>query len=223
MVKYSSLPKRLKALGFSLFEPEETEDANLTLADVVKSRDLRMWEGFPTILANSATRGLFNHSKAVSYLKKPADKSYFESLMAMSLALYKVSGTKFSWSDALYNSLTAGQKKECSMFFGMFKEGSDLKFGSYKMPAQRLKTTFNNYLNQSGPKLNELLLAKEELGLEYALSQVFSPKQKDLFLKKLKGEKLTKTEKEYFSRVVKKKVLALVNPELHRLSQKLLE
>jgi hypothetical protein len=61
------------------------------------------------------------------------------------------------------------------------------------------------------------------LSLEYSLSQVFSPKQKELFLKKLKREKLTKTEKEYFSRAVKKKVLALANPELHRLSQKLLD
>lgn len=73
-----------------------------------------------------------------------------------------------------------------------------------------------------GPSLIKLLLAKQELGLEYALSQVFSPKQKDLFLKKLKGEKLTKTEKEYFSRIVKKKALALSNPELHLLAQKLL-
>jgi hypothetical protein len=61
------------------------------------------------------------------------------------------------------------------------------------------------------------------LGLEYALSQVFSPKQKELFLKKLRGEKLTKTEKEYFSRVVKKKVLVLANPQLQRAAQKVSE
>jgi hypothetical protein len=61
------------------------------------------------------------------------------------------------------------------------------------------------------------------MGLEYAMSQVFSPKQKELFLKKLKGNILTKTEKEYFSRAVKKKVLALANADLHRLSRKLLE
>ena len=60
------------------------------------------------------------------------------------------------------------------------------------------------------------------MGLEYAMSQVFSPKQKELFLKKLKGEVFTKTEKEYFSRVIKKKVLALANADLHHLSRKLL-
>ena len=91
------------------------------------------------------------------------------------------------------------------------------------MSAQRLKTTFRNYFRQSQNNLNRLLTVKEELGVEYALSQVFSPKQKELFLKKLKGEKFTKTEKEYFSRSVKKKALALANPELHRLARKLVE
>jgi hypothetical protein len=92
-----------------------------------------------------------------------------------------------------------------------------------EMSAQRLKITSRNYFRQGQSRLNELLLVKEELGVEYALSQVFSPKQKELFLKKLKGEKLTKTEKEYFSRSVRKKVLALANPELYRLARKLLE
>jgi len=48
-------------------------------------------------------------------------------------------------------------------------------------------------------------------------------KQKELFLKELKRERLTKTEKEYFSRVVKEKVWVFTNPKLYRLAQKLLE
>jgi hypothetical protein len=63
----------------------------------------------------------------------------------------------------------------------------------------------------------------EEFSLEFALSQVFSPKQKELFRKKLEGLPLTKTEQEYYSRTVKKKVVALANSELHSLSKKLLE
>ncbi len=55
------------------------------------------------------------------------------------------------------------------------------------------------------------------------MSQVFSKKQKELFLKKLKGEKLAKTEREYYSRVVKKKVLALANSDLHKLAARLVK
>lgn len=223
MVKNESLQRRLRALGFPLFEAEADQDANLTLADLVKSRDLRLWEGFPTVLANSAAKGLFDHDKVLRHLKKPSDRSCFYSLTVMSLALYRASGVRFSWADALHDSLDTDRKKKYERFFSSFKKNSGFKVGSHEMSAQRVKENFNNYLNRAGSRLEEFLSAKEELGLEYALSQVFSPKQKDLFLKKLKGEKLTKTEKEYFSRVVKKRVLALANTELHRLARKLLE
>jgi hypothetical protein len=41
--------------------------------------------------------------------------------------------------------------------------------------------------------------------------------------KKLKGEKLTKTEKEYFSRTVRKKLSALAHPDVHRMAQRILQ
>lgn len=223
MVKHTDLLNRLGALGFKLFETEKSEDVNLVLADVVKSRDSRLWEGFPVVLANSASKNLFDYYKTRNYLKKSNDKFNFELLAALSLALYSSLRMKFSWAGALYDLLSAKAKKNYEGFSNVLKKEGVFKLGFYTMSSERLKVTFNNYFVRTGSSLNELLLEKEEFGLEYALSQVFSPKQKDLFLKKLKGEKLTKTEKEYFSRAVKKKVLALANPELHRLSQKLLE
>jgi hypothetical protein len=222
-MKNSNLLKRVNALGFSLFGVEEDQNANLTLADMVKSGDLRLWEGFPVVLANSAEKGWFNYNKVSLYLKKPLDKSYLASLMVMSLALYKFFNLKFSWANEFYKSLPDNRQKEFNGFLKQLRNNNDLNVAGREMSAQRLKTVFNNYFSQSQTKLNELLSVKDELSLEYSLSQVFSPKQKELFLKKLKREKLTKTEKEYFSRVVKKKALALANPELHRLSQKLLE
>lgn len=222
-MRSENLFQRLSMLGFPLFETEEAQDANATLADVVKSKDLRLWEGFPVVLANSAERGLFNYNMVKRYLKTPSDKSYLTSLMVMSLALYKVLSLKFSWADKFYKSLPADSKREFSSLMKKLKKNDELKVVHQVMSSQRLKSTFNNYFSQAQSKLNDLLSVKEGLGLEYSLSQVFSPKQKELFLKKLKREKLSKTEKEYFSRTVKKKVLALANPELHRLSQRLLE
>lgn len=68
-MKNSDLLKRVNALGFPLFGVDEEQNANLTLADMVKSRDLRLWEGFPVVLANSAEKGLFNYDKVNWYLK----------------------------------------------------------------------------------------------------------------------------------------------------------
>lgn len=219
----NSLFKRLSALGFPLFETEEVQDANATLADMVKSKDLRLWEGFPVVLVNSAEKGLFNYDKIGWHLKNPFDRSHLTSLLIMSLALYKVLNLKFSWANESYKSLTRQERKEFSNFVEKFKNNDDFQIAGRVMSSDSLKSTFNNYFSQTQSKLSDLLSMKDELGLEYSLSQVFSPKQKELFLKKLKREKLTKTEREYFSRVVKKKALALANPELHRLAQRLLE
>jgi len=222
-MKDNSLLKRLRALGLPLFETEEMEDANLALADVVKSKDLRLWEGFPVVLAMSAEKGCFDYAKTAGRIKEASDKFVLASLTAMSLALYKALNLKFLWSDALARSLSAEYRKESEVYFNLLKKDQDLKVTGRSMSSQRLKAVFNSYFRKVSENLSDFLSAKEDLGLEYALSQVFPPKQKELFMKKLKGEALTKTEKEYFSRAVKKKVQALANADLHRLSRKLLE
>ena len=222
-MKNDTLFQRVSALGFPLFDVEENQNANLTLADVVKSRDLRLWEGFPVVLANSAEKGLFNYEEVDGYLKTRFDKQSLTSLLEMSLAVYQFFNLRFSWSDGFYKSLSNDRKKELASFSVQFKKDGHFNVAGRKMSTYRLKTMFNNYFGQTRTKLNDLLSVKDELSLEYSLAQVFSPKQKELFLKKLRREKLTKTEKEYFSRIVKKKVLALANLELHRLSQRLLE
>lgn len=222
-MKNDNLLKRVSDLGFPLFEVEEDKKVNLTLSDMVKTKDLRLWEGFPVVLANSAEKGLFDYEKVNLYLKKPVDKACLTELLALSLALYKFFNLKFTWTDGLYKSLADTGKKTSERFLDSLKNSDELQVSNHEMSTHRLKAVFTNYFSQSQARLSELVSVKNELGLEYALSQVFSPKQKELFFKKLKREKLTKTEKEYFSRAVKKKILALANTELHSLSQKLLE
>lgn len=221
-MRNDTLLKRAGALGFPLFENEGGTDANKTLAEMAVSGDLRLWEGFPVVLAHSAERGLFNYKQAGGFARKPADRRFFVSLAALSLALYRSLALKFSWAAELLHSLPPEGKREYDGYLKKLKLGAGVNVAGRKVSGEKLKTVFRNYFNHSQERLSELLSVKDELNLEYSLSQLFSPKQKELFLKKLKGEKMTKTEREYFSRAVKKKVLALSNPELHRLSQRLL-
>lgn len=223
-MQVKTLKHRLAELGFPLLETEGAQDANLTLAEVAESRDLRLWEGFPVVLANSAERGLFDYHKLKPRLSRTADRERFVSLLAMALALYKALNLKFAWANKLYQLLPAQGKRQFAKFAAKLKGNGSFEVRHQVMSGERLKSVFNNYYGQSNQTgLSGLLSAGEELGLEYALSQVFSPKQKELFLKRLKREKLTKTENEYFSRAVRKKVRALANPQLHRLAQRLLE
>ena len=84
------------------------------------------------------------------------------------------------------------------------------------------QSLFERYSEERAHKERRRKERLEEYSLEYALSQVFSPKQKELFKKKLEDLPMTKTENECYSRRVKKKVMALANTELHSLSKKLL-
>jgi len=218
-----TLLQQLSLFGFPLLEARSTADPNSVLLEVFKSRDPRLLEGFSVVLANANQRGLFNYQSLARSLKTQSEKSRLNSLLIMSFALYEFYNLKFHWVKGLLKSLPAGYKNELDLFLKKLKNDEDFKVNNVTVSAQRFKGTFNNYFSHSQSALGDLLAQKQEFGLEYALSQVFSPKQKELFLKKLKSEKLSKTEKEYFSRTVKKKVQALANTDLHQLCNKLLD
>ena len=216
----SQLLKRAKALGYPMLEVEESIDVNATLAEVIVSRDKRLWEGFPVMLANSLEKGLFDYEKAQSRLKEPQEKNLFHRLVMMSLALYDYLQLELSFADKLHKS-DFFDRKVFLDFLSQFKEEKDLEDIDGNMSSERVVNSFKNYFKRADIDLKEVTEMQDEFELEYAMSQIFSKKQKEIFLKKLKGEKLTKTEREYYSRSIKKKVLALANPDLHKLASKL--
>jgi len=216
----SQLLKNVKALGYPMFETEESIDVNLTLAEVVKSSDRRLLEGFPVMLANSLEKGLFDFEKVQSHLEKTEEKNLFHKLVMMSLALYDYLEVELSFADKLYKS-DFFNSQLFHVYLSQFKEEGDLEDINGIMSSERVVNSFKNYFKRAEIDLKETAEMQEEFELEYAMSQIFSKKQKEIFLKKLKGEKLTKTEREYYSRSIKKKVLALANPDLHKLASKL--
>jgi hypothetical protein len=218
----TELLDNVKELGFPLLEPRKSVDANKTLAEVTKNKDSRLWEGFPLLLANSLERGLFNYKEALKNFKNSQERNNFRKLVLMSLALYKYLGLKFSYSDKLYNS-NYFNKKLFDKFLYSFKEKRDLGWTGKYLSSVRVVSAFKNYFKHAELNFKDYVRMKDDFEFEYALSQLFSNKQKELFMKKLKGEKMTKTESEYFSRSVKKKVVALANADLHKLATKLIK
>ena len=215
------LLQKVGQLGFPLLEVEEKFDADETLAEVVKSNETRLLEGFPVLLANAAKRAAFDYGSVEQHLSGADDKKRLKELYLLSLALYEGLRLKFAW--------TAGwQGKAARADVLMFKEfqkkvaqDQPVQVGGRPFSPQRLKDVFATYFEQEMEEVKRQAAKNDSFSLEYALSQVFSPKQKELFLKRVKGLELNKTEREYFSRVVKKKALALANPELNRLAAQL--
>ncbi|MBC8552023.1 MAG: hypothetical protein ISR96_05180 [Nitrospira sp.] len=204
-------------------EITEELDANATLAAVVESRDGRLLEGFPVLLANTGQKHNFDYAQVLSKLKKEEDKLTFNKLFLLSLALYQFYNLSFAWTGNLKKSMSQEQRAYLQKFKSLLARNRDLPLENTVLDSSRVKATFQNYFEQDAKRTRLLKERHEELSLEFALSQLFSPKQKELFQKKLEGLPLTKTEREYYSRTVKKRVSALANPELHRLAQKLME
>ncbi len=217
------LLENLNRLGFVMMEVEEDFDVNNTLAEVVKSEDNRLWESFPVLLANTAQNYIFDYEQTLKRLKKKQDQKNFHELLLLSLALYQSLHLSFFWANQLKKNFSNKELATLKLLKKSLSSNDVVTFGNKRFHSDRLKTAFNNYFERDAEKTSRMKEKHEELSLEYALSQVFSPKQKELFKKKLNGEVLTKTEKEYYSRTVKKKVSALANPELHRFAQKLMD
>ncbi len=220
------LLKKMNHLGYPLVETADAFDPNETLADVVKTNNARYWEGFPVLLANGAKEEEeFKYTMVESFLKKKEERDHLKQLFLLSLALYRLYKLKdFNWP-YFYgrNVLEQEEKDKVREFKKQLFKNNELFVAGHHFSAERLKNTFQRYYTPESEKVRNLSVKQEDLSLEFALSQMFSLKQKELFLKKLRGEVLTKTEREYFSRTVKKKAAALANSALHHLAQKVFQ
>jgi|CXWL01.1.fsa_nt_gi hypothetical protein len=216
------LLNKVSQLGFPLVEVEDRFDVNQTLADVVKSGNARLLEGFTVLLVNAAQDESFSYEKAQGYLSDDKDKKLLKELLLLSLGLYKALNFYFNQAKNFTKKLSEEDLNKVKQFRNYLAHGVNFNVMGYTFSPERLRDVFASYLKNEVDEVKKQTEKQEDLSLEYALSQVFSPKQKELFLKKVKGLELNKTEKEYFSRTVKKKLLALVNPELSRFAKLLL-
>lgn len=229
-MKKTNKPALLDALrrfGYPLLQPESVEDPNELLAALVERDDARLMEGFPVVLAHCLANqdSRLSLEKAETFLASPEKRRQFRQLVALSHYLFNFYGLDFKNSKVFErNQPKVPMENE---LFEKLAQGRPVHFGSRTLHPERLKSTFLNYavhaqFERSGNE-EEKLKYREELRREYYLSFLLSRKQKDLLKKKLRGESMTKTEREYFSRVVKKKLLALADPELHRRAQRALQ
>jgi hypothetical protein len=218
------LLQNLAKLGLPLFEPSiEGADVNETIAEVVKSHDTRLWEMFPVLLANAAEDYNFSPEGVYDLLPEERNKTDLHKLYLLSLSLYSLYHLTFSWSEKLKTRLSSEDKTQVKAWRDFLAHNQDIAWDGREFAPERLKKSFELYVEQNADKGRRRKEKYEEFSLAYALSQIFSPKQTDLFKRKLEGLPLTKTDQEYYSRSVKKKVVALANSELHSLARKLLE
>lgn len=183
----AKLMKSLSKLGLPMFEPSEELDVNETLAEVVKSRDTRLWEGFPVLLANAADTYQFAYDLVDKQLPAHEDKDRFHRLLLLSLALYSFYHLSFSWSSKYKKRLSSDDVALVKQWRNDLAHNLTLAWGDVELDPERLKGIFELYFEQNAEKSRQRKEKYEEYSLAFALSQMFSQKQKELFRKGRKG------------------------------------
>ena len=188
------------------------------LRKLAASSDARFIEAVPVVLANCAHRGLeLDLDDLVSeYGERSAKRKRLERLLLASADLLAQQGLEVPKGlGRIADTLRAK--------YGDLMAGEELGLGkNLSISLERLRNTLMRYAvdleraESAREKERERQFRSFQLNLH--LSTLFPPKQKELIMKKLNGDPLSKTEQEYYSRVVKKKLEALANIEIRKIA-----
>ena len=221
-MKKEDLIVSLGNLGYPILSKDKNIINKSEIIDVLDALvDLdepRLIEGFPVILAYCAHRrsNLDLETLLLKYPKNSKKRRDLEILLLLSAEMLNLENLQLpSGLENIANSLKTKYGNLIS------SEAVNLEKG-FSLSIERLRNTLKRYTSnlktQKSAKEKEADRQKKSFQLNLHLSTLFSPKQKELVLKKYHGESLTKTEQEYYSRVVKKKIEALANSELRRIA-----
>jgi hypothetical protein len=174
---------------------------------------------FPAVLAICAQKGIELTSQALfsRYWESSPKRQNLEKLLLVSASLFKQHHSKAPKN--LEKITESFKTKYRDLFSGEIIQLSD----GIQVSIKDMHKTLRMYT--SDPKGAKAVSSQSgrawSMQLYIYLDRLFSPKQKDLVFKKLNGESFTKTEREYYSRVVRKKLEAIADKELREIAEAL--
>ena len=197
-----------------------SENQILIILDALASSDdTDVVARFPAVLAICARRGLALNSQALfsRYWETSPKRQNLEKLLLISAAIFDRQGLQAPKNlDKIAASLRP-------------KHGDLLPGGEFQLSTgmcisiSDLQETLEIYTrSQAGPPVAQAKKSRlKSDSLDVYLDRLFSPKQKELVLKKRDGMSFTKTEREYYSRVVRKKLEAIASEKLVEIARNL--
>ena len=221
-MKREELIESLARFGYTLIEPKPKKMSRpqviSLLEELADSMDSRLIEGFPVVLANCAHRGIkLDWDALLRANSRNRDKARsLEKLLLLSWDLLDNESIEMPVGlDSVVESLR-------SRYGDLLARDTVTLASGISLSTERLRNSVRRYAidlptgTSARKKAQNRQLRSFQLNLH--LSTLFPPKQKELVLKKLKGEEMTKTEQEYYSRVVKKKLEALADADLRKIA-----
>ncbi len=217
--------------GYSLLTPDEKSDPSQLLMELTRSDEVRLLEGFPVVLSAwlSSEEGSALSTKLVEMengLASAGEKKRFRLLVAATWQLLLSQPELEEKRSLLRDYLKLQDPNLMAEVRAAFAEGRPLNVGRVKLSPERLQTTFGNYVvaNRMGKqeRLDQQIGRAREIAFNESLSELFSQRQTEIVRKILARQPLTKTEREYFSRVIKKRLAAIANVDLQTLAASML-
>ncbi len=216
------LTTSLRELGYRLFTPEKERLSSKKVLDVLDelsgSEDSRLTEAFPIVLANCAYRGIKLDIRSLlsRYGRGSQRRANLEKLILASSDLLAQEG--LDKPEGLDNIVDPLRVK-----YGDLLKEEVVNLDKHRsISPERLRNALKRYSidfeRSESVRERDRRRQLRSFQLDLHLSTLFSPKQKELVLKKLKGDPLSKTEQEYYSRVVKKKLEGLANSDLRKIA-----
>ncbi len=202
--------------------------ATVVLDALASSNDPALVVRFPVVLSICVRNGvsLNTHTLFSKYWESSPKKKNLEKLLLISGELFDLETIEAPQNlKKIIGSLKAK--------YGSLQSDRLLSLSSgMTIPIKDLQNTLRDYTanitnaasqRKSGASNRESIrdTTRPSAELDACLDRLFSPKQKDLVFKKLSGELFTKTEREYYSRVVRKKLLAIANYQVADIASRL--
>lgn len=221
------LTDELAEYGYTLMKPKSVRSGEDLLKNLLKQNDARLLEGFPVVLAN-----LLRENGALRWEGKewkPGDEFSQKAehrlavMLALSYFLFTLFGLEKESGTRTYRLLRRCKgwaDDSLKEVRGAFEKSEAVKMDEVELSTERLKNNFRNYVvlareSEEGRK------KRRALEFDLLLSELFTAKQKELMNKVAQNKPLTKTEREYFYRVVKKRLKALADERVHQMAREL--
>ena len=226
-LKQHVLLEQLAAHGYPLMRPVRHSDPETVLESLLRQHESRVVEGFAVVLLNGLREKAnlrwelpsWNPEKALGVVTSQR----LARLLALSYVLFRLFGVEKSWQGRVQKLLFKCKDGEETLqsVESHFMKSEPVAMNGFELSTERLKHTFRTYY-VGAPQGLEDKERTRTLELELLLSELFTPRQKELLRKRAEGAQMTKTEKTYYYRTVSKRLKALASEEVHELARRLL-
>ncbi len=232
MVKTSGSDAVLRILDSLLADSSQKRltgnQATVILDALASSDDPALVVRFPVVLSICARNGvpLNSHALFSKYWESSPKKQNLEKLLLLSHELFereKIEAPQnlnkiVSPLTTKYGTLLSSRLLSLSSGLSIAIMDAQVTLRDYTAKIRNAIRERKTKTPEAAPKKN---MPDRSADLDTCLDRLFSPKQKELVFKKLKGAALTKTEREYYSRVVRKKLQAIANAQVSDIASQL--